>query len=63
MTNLDLFKKELCAKSAEEMAQIIDAIYFTNDTGCEYCAYDNKTCSGEDCIFGIILWLEREVEL
>ncbi len=53
MTNFERIKN----MSVEEMAaQIIET-----GLGCEYCKYDDYTCSN-DCEFGVKKWLESEAE-
>ena len=56
MNNFEKFKADL---TIERLARMLDESW--TDDGCDYCAYDVNSCSG-DCEYGIKKFFESEVE-
>lgn len=55
MINFENLKREI---TIDEMAEAINSEVF--GLPCSKCAYNRDICSGEDCLYGIKRWLQRE---
>lgn len=56
MTNFEKFKQDL---TIERLASLLEDS--CDEDACDYCNYDRYTCV-HDCQYGIIKYLESEVE-
>lgn len=59
MTNFEKIKNDWAKLSKLDLAKEIMA----RGEQCDCCVYDNYVCSGTDCEWGVMMWLDKEADV